>query len=46
MNGSKHKGSVGNGTKKYNEEGISSVWEKDQIPELLIDELMGQVVTP
>ena len=43
MNGSKHKGSVGNGTKKYNEEGINSVWEKDEIPELLIDSIVSEL---
>ena len=37
----KHKGSVGNGTKKYNAERISSVWEKDEIPELLIDSILS-----
>ena len=37
MEGSKHKGSCGNGTKKYNEIGISSIWEKDSIPEKLVD---------
>lgn len=44
MNGSKHKGSVGNGTTKYNSVGISSIWEKDAIPELLIDEIINQCI--
>jgi len=41
MEKSRHKGSVGNGTKKYNAERISSVWEKDEIPELLIDSILS-----
>lgn len=43
MVGTKHKGSVGNGTKRYNEAGISSVWEKDEIPEELILTLIVQI---
>jgi len=39
----KHKGSCGNGNKKYNSAGISSVWEKDSIPEELILTLLDQM---
>jgi hypothetical protein len=41
MVGSKHRGSVGNGTKQYNEAKISSVWEKDEIPEALIHKIIS-----
>ncbi len=44
MDGTKHKGSCGNGTKKYNAAGISSVWEKDEIPEELILTLLDQIL--
>ena len=44
MDGAKHKGSVGNGTQKYNPLGISSVWDKDAIPERLIETLIRQLV--
>jgi hypothetical protein len=40
MEDKKHKGSCGNGTKKYNSVGISSVWEKDAIPDALCDALV------
>ena len=43
MDGKKHIGSCGNGTKHYNSVGVSSVWEKDAIPDLLIDSLMEQL---
>lgn len=39
----KHIGSCGNGTTKYNSIKINSVWEKDSIPELLIDLLISQL---
>jgi len=39
MDGTKHKGSCGNGTKTYNAAGIHSVWQKDAIPEPLVDYL-------
>lgn len=42
MNGKKHIGSCGNGTKKYNSVGVSSVWEKDEIPQKLIASLIQQ----
>ena len=44
MEGRKHIGSCGNGTKKYNSVGISSVWEKDSIPEPLIDSILQQIL--
>lgn len=44
MNGTKHKGSCGNGTQKYNSVGISSVWEKDAIPDSLIQSLLRQIL--
>jgi hypothetical protein len=37
MTGKKHNGSCGNGTKTYNAAGISSVWEKDAMPDALMD---------
>jgi hypothetical protein len=40
MDGNKHIGSCGNGTTNYNSIGITSVWEKDAIPEYLIDNLI------
>lgn len=43
MEGTKHKGSCGNGTSTYNSAGITSVWEKDSIPERLMDEVIIQV---
>ena len=43
MDGTKHKGSCGNGTVKYNSAGIKSVWEKDSIPELLLLTLLDQM---
>lgn len=43
MDGHKHKGSCGNGTARYNSEGIHSVWEKDSIPELLIQTILDQI---
>jgi len=43
MKNNKHLGSVGNGTKTYNEAGISSVWEKDEIPPILIDTIIQQI---
>lgn len=45
MDGNKHKGSVGNGTKRYNQAGIKSVWEKDEIPPALIDTILSQLKT-
>lgn len=44
MTGKKHNGSCGNGTKKYNSVGISSVWEKDAIPERLIESIIRQLL--
>ena len=43
MDGSKHKGSCGNGTSKYNSVGINSVWTKDEIPQPLILSLLTQL---
>ncbi len=40
MEGSKHKGSCGNGTKRYNQLNINSVWEKDSIPSQLIQDIL------
>ena len=40
MDGRKHRGSCGNGTRYYNALGISSVWEKDSIPEELIHHML------
>ena len=37
-----HRGSCGNGTRKYNSLGISSVWDKDAIPDTLIDTIINQ----
>lgn len=42
MNGTQHKASCGNGTIKYNG-GITSVWEKDAIPDELIDDILQQL---
>jgi len=39
----RHKGSCGNGTKKYNSVGISGCWAKDEIPPALIDDILRQV---
>jgi len=44
MDGKKHKGSCGNGTKLYNKIGIHSVWEKDSIPDSLMDSILNIVV--
>ena len=46
MSGKKHIGSCGNGTSKYNSIGVSSVWEKDEIPESLIDTILTQITPP
>ena len=43
MEGNKHVGSCGNGTKKYNSVGISGCWAKDEIPPDLIDDLLTQL---
>ena len=43
MDGRKHRGSVGNGTQRYNAAGVKSVWEKDAIPEALINSLLEQI---
>lgn len=43
MTGRKHNGSVGNGTKKYNDIGVSSIWEKNAMPEALMDYLVGHI---
>lgn len=43
MKDGKHVGSCGNGTKKYNELQINNVWEKDEIPPLLIDTILQQI---
>ena len=43
MDGAKHKGSCGNGTARYNAAGVNSVWEKDEIPEPLIDTILAQI---
>jgi hypothetical protein len=45
MDGAKHKGSCGNGTQRYNSAGVSSVWEKDEIPSPLIDTIVCQLLT-
>ena len=44
MTGRKHNGSCGNGTARYNATGVSSVWEKDAIPDLLIDSMLAQTI--
>ena len=44
MTGRKHNGSCGNGTARYNAAGISSVWEKDAIPDSLIDTMLAQTI--
>lgn len=44
MNGSKHLGSCGNGTTMYNSCKINSVWQKDSIPEPLIDGLIISLI--
>lgn len=44
MDGAKHKGSCGNGTQRYNSAGVKSVWEKDEIPEPLIDTILRQIL--
>jgi hypothetical protein len=46
MTGKKHNGSVGNGTRKYNAAGISSVWEKDAMPHTLMDYIVGRIDGP
>jgi hypothetical protein len=43
MDSTKHRGSVGNGTSRYNQANIKSVWEKDEIPAPLIDAILSQV---
>ncbi len=43
MDGRKHIGSCGNGTKKYNSVGITSVWDKDSIPDALMDSVLAQI---
>jgi len=43
MNGTKHIGSCGNGTNKYNSVGVNSVWDKDSIPEGLIQHIIGHL---
>ena len=43
MENGKHIGSCGNGTRRYNQVNIHSVWEKDEIPEKLIDTLLQQI---
>lgn len=45
MIGNKHIGSVDNGTSRYNSVGISSVWEKDAIPDSLIDDILTSLKT-
>jgi hypothetical protein len=45
MNGTKHRGSCGNGTIKYNSVGIHSIWEKDSIPDSLMDTVLQQVIS-
>ena len=44
MEGTKHRGSCGNGTQRYNSVGVSSVWEKDAIPDALIQSLLEQII--
>ena len=44
MDDAKHKGSCGNGTARYNSAGVSSVWEKDEIPAPLIDTILSQIL--
>lgn len=46
MDGSKHRGSCGNGTAKYNSVGITSVWDKDSIPDTLMDTVLEQIINP
>lgn len=43
MDGTKHIGSCGNGTREYNSVGVSSVWEKDAIPDALMDSVLEQI---
>ena len=45
MDGAKHKGSCGNGTTRYNSVGVSSVWEKDELPAPLVDTILLQLPT-
>jgi hypothetical protein len=44
MTGKKHNGSVGNGTKRYNEAGICSIWDKNAMPETLMDYLVERIL--
>jgi hypothetical protein len=41
MTDNKHNGSCGNGTKRYNSTGVSSVWEKDAMPDSLMDYIVA-----
>lgn len=46
MNEGKHIGSCGNGSKMYNSIGISSVWDKDAIPDTLCDYIVEEIIKP
>lgn len=46
MAGQKHIGSVGNGSDTYNSVGVGGVWEKDEIPELLLFSILDQILWP
>lgn len=46
MEGKKHLGSCGNGSKRYNKAGIHSVWEKDAIPDRLMDHIVQTATGP
>ena len=45
MIGEKHKMSIGNGTPQYNGGQNMTVWEKDSIPEALVDYIVGVAFT-
>lgn len=45
MDGTVHRGSCGNGTTKYNSLQVNNVWDKDAIPETLIDTVLLTVCT-
>jgi hypothetical protein len=44
MDGPRHKGSCGNNTSTYNAAKVMSVWEKDAIPDALVDSLVEQIL--
>jgi len=43
MTEKRHKGSCGNTTARYNQFGSMTVWEKDAIPEGLVDDFVAAV---